>query len=357
MDVQTWAVKLLQGLGYQPTRGAVRGLVGWAHAEGGNWNNDASFNPLNTTLNAPGARSINGVGVKAYRSWDEGLGATIKTLKNGHYGGILQALKTGDAGALANAVGNSPWGTNASLIHSTIASTHIGRIPHVVPTPGGAGPGSSGGLGQELAPPPAITAPQPQQPQITPVSVPPPPTAPAPALPKAYRPLDPGSAPAPPAPADITLQGVNGPTAPGGGGQAGGAPVAPATRATDSRLESILKDANKVDAAHVPYLWGGGHQAKQIRGSHVLPMDCSGAVSRVLGVNPRVAAQFEKWGKAGEGKHVTIYANDDHVLLKINGHFWGTSRSNPGGGAGWISAGYISKGYLSNFVARHPPGL
>ena len=118
------------------------------------------------------------------------------------------------------------------------------------------------------------------------------------------------------------------------------------------RLARIKAEADRIDAATVPYLWGGGHQAKQKRGSKVTPLDCSGAVSRLLGIDPRVASQFKSWGRAGEGKDFTIYARDDHVLVKIGGHFWGTSGSNPGGGAGWIPASAVSKSYLSRFTAR-----
>jgi hypothetical protein len=347
VDVQTWAVKVLQGLGYQPTTGGVQALVGWQKAEGGNWQNDASFNPLNTTLSRPGARSINGVGVKAYRNWQEGIDATVQTLRSSDYGGIRHGLKTGNAGAVATAIGHSPWGTNAHLVGQTIADTTIRRLPNVVASPGGS---SGSPLSSQISPQAVMSvAPQPQQaPQG---SVPAPAVTPGPRMPDAYRQLDPGQGPAPAAAADLSSQPVAAAAGVGGGG------TAAATPQSDRQLESILQDANKVDAAHVPYLWGGGHQSKQIRGSKVTPLDCSGAVSRVLGLDPRVAAQFEKWGKAGAGKHVTIYAKDTHVLLKINGHFWGTSLSNPQGGAGWIAAGYISKDYLSGFTVRHPPGL
>lgn len=354
VDVKTWAVKVLQGLGYQPTTGSVQALVGWQKAEGGHWQNDASFNPLNTTLNEPGSRPINGVGVKAYRSWDEGIAATVKTLRNGHYGGILHGLKAGNAGAVAAAIGQSPWGTNGQLVQHTIAGTRVGRLPNVVASPGG---GGSSPLAGDLSPAgPVVDVSAVQRPAVPAVSLPAPAVTAGPRLPDAYRPLDPGAAPSPPPVQDLTGVAQGAPVGeqvePSGGGVA-----APSTPGSDRQLERILQDANKVDVAHVPYLWGGGHQAKQIRGSKVTPLDCSGAVSRVLGLDPRVASQFEGWGKAGPGKHVTIYANDDHVLLKINGHFWGTSHENPGGGAGWIAAGYISKEYLSHFTVRHPPGL
>jgi len=125
---------------------------------------------------------------------------------------------------------------------------------------------------------------------------------------------------------------------------------------TDRKLQRIKAEADLIDAAKVPYLWGGGHAVKQKRGSKVTPLDCSGAVSRVLGIDPRVSGQFESWGRAGRakgGKGVTVYANDHHVLMEINGHFFGTSDSNPGGGAGWIKRKDISAAYLKGFTARH----
>jgi hypothetical protein len=118
----------------------------------------------------------------------------------------------------------------------------------------------------------------------------------------------------------------------------------------------IARAAQKVNDAKVPYQWGGGHGARQDPNAGVTPLDCSGAVSRVLGINPRVASQFKAWGSPGRGKSVTIYAKDDHVLMEINGHFWGTSRANPGGGAGWIPRSAISPAYLGQFTARHPAG-
>lgn len=122
--------------------------------------------------------------------------------------------------------------------------------------------------------------------------------------------------------------------------------------ATGALIQEIQAEADLINRAQVPYQWGGGHQGKQKRGSKVTPLDCSGAVSRVLGIDPRVSGQFEKWGKPGKGA-VTVYANAEHVLMEINGHFFGTSKSNPGGGAGWIPRGQVSKEYLRGFTARH----
>jgi hypothetical protein len=59
------------------------------------------------------------------------------------------------------------------------------------------------------------------------------------------------------------------------------------------------------------------------------------------------------WGSPGDGGStgITRYANRTHVLQR---RFWGTSRSNPGGGAGWIEGGVSPS--LSGFTARHMKG-
>lgn len=127
-------------------------------------------------------------------------------------------------------------------------------------------------------------------------------------------------------------------------------------------VAQLIEAADKIDAKRMPYVWGGGHavSGKADRGTGRDPgigLDCSGAVSAVLGIDPRVSGDFERWGQGGEGKNVTVYANGHHVLMKINGHFFGTSASNPNGGAGWIPQKAISPDYLKSFKARHPAGM
>ena len=110
----TWAQALLKALAVPMTSENVAAIVAWEMAEGGNWYNAAHYNPLNTTEPMPGATVFNSVGVKAYTSWAEGLKATVITLHNGRYGGILAALGNGnDAEAVATAVASSPWGTGS----------------------------------------------------------------------------------------------------------------------------------------------------------------------------------------------------------------------------------------------------
>ena len=115
-------------------------------------------------------------------------------------------------------------------------------------------------------------------------------------------------------------------------------------------VDAIKAEMERIDDARVPYQWGGGHAAPQARGSRVTPLDCSGAVSRALGINPRVSGQFESWGRPGRGKRVTIYANAGHVLMEVDGRFGGrrrpTRRAAPAGFRGPRCRRSTSRGSL-----------
>lgn len=117
----SFAASVLKGIGAPVTSQNIAGFVGWSKAEGGdNWQRN---NPLNTTEPAGSSGSINSVGVRAYPNANAGIAATVKTLQNGHYGGILGALKSNNVHGLAAAIGSSPWGTSGSLAAQTIAET------------------------------------------------------------------------------------------------------------------------------------------------------------------------------------------------------------------------------------------
>jgi hypothetical protein len=108
-----FAAAVLQKVGIKPSADSISKLVAWANAEGGNWNNTARYNPLNTTLALPGAGNTGAQGnIKVYRSWTQGIEATAKTLTSGPYGGILAALKSGTGAQFEAAVNASPWGTH-----------------------------------------------------------------------------------------------------------------------------------------------------------------------------------------------------------------------------------------------------
>lgn len=336
---QTWAVAVLNKLGYKATPGAVKALVGWQAAEGGHWNNSARYNPLNTTQPEPGYETFRSVGQGAadigiYKSWQQGIDATVKTLENGRYGGILAGLRSGDAGAVANAIGSSPWGTNGTLVSRAIS-------------------GASGSVPRTAAAPAAPTSSRSSTTTTT--------TTPGVDNSGLRRQLV----------ANFLAQGgvksANATGALAQGYQA--AQDVPGTTTTKTTRTGVSQAslstqgsgtgryqarADQVDANRLPYAWGGGHAGKTDPADAV-PVDCSGAVSEVLGIDPRVSGEFTKWGKPGDGgsKGITIAANSHHVLMRIDGHWFGTSASNPGGGAGWIPQALISPAYLRGFTLRH----
>jgi peptidoglycan hydrolase CwlO-like protein len=103
-----WGSAFLTKIGAPVTRNNLVVMVAWQTAEG----TLATWNPLATTYNMPGATPYNSVGVRNYTSLDQGLEATMRTLQvPGHgYGEIVSGLKSAakpmDTG---NAINASDW--------------------------------------------------------------------------------------------------------------------------------------------------------------------------------------------------------------------------------------------------------
>lgn len=109
MTRQGCALAIVRGLGFVESLPNVEALTAWMTAEGGS----AKANPLNTTQPASGATDYNTAHVKNYPTWSVGLGATLQTLRNGHYVAILAALQHGTSALnVLSAVQASPWGTS-----------------------------------------------------------------------------------------------------------------------------------------------------------------------------------------------------------------------------------------------------
>ena len=108
---------ILKGIGAPITDENMNFFYAWRQAEGGKARN----NPFNTTQSKPGSTFYNclkkGVsgcksGVRNYLSSQDGIDATVRTIKNGRYQNIINALKSGDsAEKSAQALKSSPWGT------------------------------------------------------------------------------------------------------------------------------------------------------------------------------------------------------------------------------------------------------
>jgi cell wall-associated NlpC family hydrolase len=111
-----------------------------------------------------------------------------------------------------------------------------------------------------------------------------------------------------------------------------------------------IEAANRI--AGKPYRWGGGHRRFVDSG-----YDCSGAVSFALrgaGLVPAPldSRAFMRWGQAGAGAWITVYANRGHAFLVVAGLRFDTS--GPGSrGPRWRPVARSAAG----FSARHFPGL
>ena len=139
-----------------------------------------------------------------------------------------------------------------------------------------------------------------------------------------------------------------------------------------STISRAYAAAQAIDAKRFPYVWGGGH-------AHVgtpdggtgrdpgIGYDCSGSTCAVLGgasmgyqiggpadVSGTIAA---RWGVAGEGQFLTVWANSIHVFMvfhtKSGDQHFGTGNW----GKSWGGAGFNPEMHpTSGFTPRHWPG-
>lgn len=102
---------ILIGLGAKETPEKIKFLKAWRQAEGGK----AKNNPFNTTKDIPGDEDTiyNSHGVRNYPSRQDGLDATLATLRLPAYREIVDLLKRDDVTAdeLANSKALKTWGT------------------------------------------------------------------------------------------------------------------------------------------------------------------------------------------------------------------------------------------------------
>ena len=115
-------------------------------------------------------------------------------------------------------------------------------------------------------------------------------------------------------------------------------------------VKRVIQAGNAI--SKLPYKWGGGHGAWRDTG-----YDCSGSVSFALAGagllrSPLASGPFMKWGDAGQGEWITIYANPGHIFMVVAGLRFDTSGRGRAG-TRWQEA---SRG-TGGFAVRHFPGL
>ena len=127
---------VMQSLGGPFSGTTLEALELWADSEGvpDSWNN-----PLATTLSGYGGTDVNSAGVKKYPSEQDGIDATVATLRGGPYGAVISAIK-GNKGleAIWSAVNASPWcgGCQSGKYPVALYDAIVGGAPPPAPKPG-----------------------------------------------------------------------------------------------------------------------------------------------------------------------------------------------------------------------------
>jgi len=130
--------------------------------------------------------------------------------------------------------------------------------------------------------------------------------------------------------------------------RADGLAVAPAS--APPAVKAIIAAGNRI--AKKPYRYGGGHGRWEDSG-----YDCSGSLSYAFhgaGMLDQAldSSGFMRWGEAGKGEWVTIYAQPSHAYMVIAGLRFDTS-GRASQGTRWQEDMRSASGY----TVRHPDGL
>jgi hypothetical protein len=138
-----------------------------------------------------------------------------------------------------------------------------------------------------------------------------------------------------------------------------------------SKAQALIAAANALTTANFPYVWAGGHPAAGAasigtRGpgftGHTLGFDCSGSVAAVLSSvglwqpgtpvpsDAGVIAQLRQEHLIAKGvgsgsTEVTLYDDPNvHILMNIDGRFFGTG-ANAKGGPGWLTYSGVTRAF------------
>lgn len=117
--------KVLENLGAPVTDENMKFMYAWRQAEG----KGGTYNPFNTTWDLPGSVAINSHGVKSYKSLEDGMVATVKTLKHPRYSCIVNGLRDNiGADQIAKCESLKTWGTG-DLVVKVVNGYNSGAKP------------------------------------------------------------------------------------------------------------------------------------------------------------------------------------------------------------------------------------
>ncbi len=115
-------------------------------------------------------------------------------------------------------------------------------------------------------------------------------------------------------------------------------------------VQAVIQAGNQI--ARLPYRYGGGH-ATWIDTAY----DCSASISFAFAAAgmisaPMVSGELARWGDAGPGRWITVYANGGHTFMFVAG-----LRFDTGGLSATGSRWQATSRPTAGFAVRHPPGL
>jgi len=339
----SFAQSALGALGAPTTGSSLKAFEAWEAQEGGNWHNSAKYNPLNTTLNMPGAGNTGSQGnIKVYKDWQQGLEATVKTLQGSSYKTIVADLKKGaSVSEIESAINASPWGTHfsntAGASQSATGGTHLSKSQ----------------IKQASGGDPALQQAMEEQAGLIPKKK-------APEAEKEY--LGANNQIVDETAAQHAHKALLEKKAKAEGKETTAAMGIPAGVVT------MLKTAEALIGA--PYKSGGGHGSSAddpIAMLKQIGIDCSGFVSKVLssggvpGVSGLTTQGLSKNLAKGPGKYVTVEDRPEgsqaHTIIDVLGK-WFESGGKLGGGVKALTKAQAGQELAGGgFEAFHPAGL
>lgn len=120
-----WARDFAAALGNpNPSADTLSWISAWLAGE----NTRAVYNPLATTYDLPPNTNFNSVGVKNYTTRNQGIEATVRTLRGQHtgYADIVKGIVQNDPQTAANGLLVAPWGTNGAAVMARWKSGDVG---------------------------------------------------------------------------------------------------------------------------------------------------------------------------------------------------------------------------------------
>jgi hypothetical protein len=130
----------------------------------------------------------------------------------------------------------------------------------------------------------------------------------------------------------------------------------------------VYRAAQQLAREDRAFRFAGGHEQPLLRLNHREPLDCSASASLVLArsgvfdddrawTSGRIAAD---WGRPGEGRHVTVWANEEHVWIEFrldpdHAERFDPTPSRLAPHSGWMTTSKRTS--PSDAEPRHWPGL